>query len=73
MFEQVLNDVTPRYEGKINIYKVNIEDETEIAGLFGVRTVPQVSMIRKDGRTEKEIGAMNVDQLKYWLEGLTND
>ena len=73
MYEQVLNKVTPDYEDKIKMYKVNIEDEPEITGLFGVRTVPQVSMIRKDGRTEKEIGAMNVDQLKYWLEGLTND
>ena len=25
MFEQVLNDVTPEYEDRINIYKVNIE------------------------------------------------
>ena len=69
----MLNTVTPNYEDKVEIYKVNIEDEPEITSLFGVRTVPQVSMIRKDGRTEKEIGAMNVDQLKYWLEGLTND
>ena len=73
MFEQVLNEITPEYSDKINFYKVDIEEEPEIASLFRVMSVPQVSMIRKDGRTEKEIGAMNVDQLKYWLEGLTND
>ena len=70
MFDSVLNDVTPKYEGKINMYKVDIEKEPEIANLFGVMSIPQVSMIRKDGSTEKALGSMTPDQLKYWLEGL---
>ena len=70
MFEQVLNEVTPEYSDKINFYKVDIEEEPQIASLFRVMSVPQVSMIRKDGSTEKSIGAMAPDQLKYWLDGL---
>ena len=62
--------VTPKYEGNIKMYKVNIEEEPEIAGLFGVRSIPQVSMIRKNGSKEQSIGGMNEDQLKYWLNGL---
>ena len=62
--------VTPKYEGNIKMYKVNIEEEPEIAGLFGVRSIPQVSMIRKTGSAEKAIGGMNLEQLKYWLDGL---
>ena len=41
MFEQVLNDVEPEYSNKIKMYKVNIEEEPEIAGLFGVRSIQQ--------------------------------
>ena len=70
MFEQVLNDITPKYEGKINMYKVNIEEEPEIANLFGVMSIPATSMIRKDGEVEKSIGSMNEDTLKYYLDGL---
>ena len=66
----MLNKVTPEYEDKIQIYKVNIEEEPEIAGLFGVRGIPQVSMIRKDSSKEQSVGGMNEDQLKYWLGGL---
>ena len=73
MFEQVLNDVTPKYEGKINMYKVNIEEEPEIAGLFGVMSIPATSMIRKDGSTESAVGSMTTDQLKYWLDGLISN
>ena len=70
MYDSVLNDVTPKYEGKINMYKVNIEEEPEIAGLFGVRSIPAMSMIRKNGNSELAVGSMTKDQLKYWLAGL---
>ena len=73
MFEQVLNEVTPEYSDKINFYKVDIEEEPQIASLFRVMSVPQVSMIRKDGSTEQAIGGMNEGSLKYWLGGLTSD
>ena len=70
MFERVLDDVTPKYEDKINMYKVNIEEEPEIANLFGVMSIPATSMIRVDGKTESSVGSMTNDQLKYWLDGL---
>jgi len=72
MFSSVLDDVTPRYEGKINMYKVNIEDEPEIANLFGVRSIPATAMIRKNGQTESSVGSMTADQLRYWLGGLVS-
>ena len=70
MYEQVLNKVTPEYKDKINLYEVNIEQEPEIAGLFGVRSIPSMSMIRKNGKSELAVGSMTKDQLKYWLGGL---
>ena len=73
MFEQVLNEITPEYSDKINFYKVDIEEEPQIASLFRVMSVPQVSMIRKDGNTEKSLGSMTTNQLKYWLEGLISN
>ena len=73
MFEQVLNDVVPEYSNKVTFYKVNIEEEPEIAGLFGVRSIPSMSMIRKNGKSELGVGAMTKDQLKYWLGGLLSD
>ena len=70
MFNSVLDDVTPEYQNQINMYKVNIEEEPEIAGLFGVRSIPTMSMIRANGNSELTVGSMTKDQLKYWLAGL---
>ena len=70
MFEQVLNEVTPEYKDKINLYKVNIEEEPEIAGLFKVMSVPTVATIFKDGKSYSTPGALNEETLKYFLDGL---
>ena len=70
MFKQVVDEVSPDYSDKIKFYKVDIEEEPQMASLFRVMSVPQVSMIRKNGSREQAIGSMNKDSLKYWLDGL---
>ena len=70
MYEQVLNEVTPEYKDKINLYKVNIEEEPDIAGLFRVMAVPNTTTISKSGDTYSMPGALNEETLKYFLEGL---
>ena len=72
MFSSVLDEVSPRYENKINMYKVNIEEEPELASMFGVRSIPAMAMIRKNGQKELMTGSMTTDQLKYWLDGLNS-
>ena len=70
IFEQVLNEVTPEYEDKIKMYKVNIEDEPEIAQQFGAKSIPFMVMISKDGERQPQIGALDKDTLKYYFDGL---
>ena len=70
MFEQVLDKVVPKYEDKIKMYKVDIEEEPEIAGLFRVMSVPNTTTISKSGDVYSMAGALNEETLKYFLEGL---
>jgi len=70
MFEQVLNEVIPKYEGNIQMYKVNIEEEPELAAQFGARSIPFTVMISKSGQRDSNTGSMTQDQLKYYFDGL---
>ena len=70
MYEQVLNEVTPEYSGKVNLYEVDIEREPEMASLFGVMSVPTTTTISKGGDVLSQPGVLNEDTLKYFLEGL---
>ena len=70
MYGQVLDKVTPEYKNKINLYEVNVEQEPDIAGLFGVMSVPTTTTISKSGDTYSQPAALNEETLKYFLEGL---
>ena len=70
MFGKVLDEVTPEYSDKIDFYKVDVEESSELASMFNVSSLPAVTMIRKNGQKEQGVGAMNEDTLKYWLSGL---
>tara|TARA_R100000005_G_C4904571_1_gene145131 strand:+ start:118 stop:339 length:222 start_codon:yes stop_codon:yes gene_type:complete len=70
MFSSVLDDVSPKYEDKIEMYKVDIEKEADLAIKFGARALPYMVFISKDGDIAPEMGAMTQDQLKYYLDGL---
>ena len=70
MFKQVLDEVSPDYSDKVNMYKVDIEKETDMAILFGARALPYMVFISKGGDIEGAPGALNKDQLKYYLDGL---
>ena len=70
MFKQVLDEVSTDYSDKVKMYKVDIEKETDMAILFGARALPYMVFISKDGEIEGTPGALNKDQLKYYLDGL---
>jgi len=70
MFEQVLNEVTPEYQDKIQMYKVNIENEPQLASQFGARSIPFTVMISKSGDRQSQPGSLDKETLKYYFEGL---
>ena len=70
MFSSVLDEVSPKYSSKVNMYKVDIEKEVDLAIKFGARALPYMVFISKDGIITPNVGAINKDTLKYFLEGL---
>ena len=70
MFGKVLDEVTPDYKDKVDFYKIDVEEESELAIMFNARSLPTVIMIGKDGKTNQGVGSMNKETLKYYLDGL---
>ena len=70
MFSSVLDEVSPEYSGKVDMYKVDIEKETDLAIKFGARALPYMVFISKDGKLSNNVGSLDKDTLKYYLEGL---
>ena len=58
MVAPILEKLSKKYDGKLHVYKVNTEQEQELAGMFGVQSIPTLLFIPKDGQPRVSMGAM---------------
>ena len=68
MLSPVLDELSEEYASKVDIYKVNIDNEEELAKIFGIRTVPTLLFIPMEGNPLRTMGAMPKAQLKELLD-----
>lgn len=57
----LLEELAGEYEGKLNIYKVDTEAEQELAGVFGVRSIPTLLFVPSTGQPQMAMGALPKD------------
>ena len=57
----VLEELSNEYKGKINIYKIDTEREQELSAAFGIRSIPSLLFIPKDGQPQMAMGALPKD------------
>ena len=64
----VLDELAKEYAGKIDIYKVNVDNEQELASLFRIRSVPTLVFAPMKGEPHITSGAPTKAQLKKALD-----
>ena len=64
----VLDDLAKEYAGKIDFYKVNVDDEQELDSLFRIRSVPTLVFAPMQGDPHIASGAPSKAQLKKALD-----
>ena len=60
----ILEELAEDYKGKINIYKINTEEQTELAGAFGIKSIPSILFCPKDGQPQMAMGALPKETLE---------
>lgn len=58
MVAPILKELADEYKGKVDIYKVDTEQEQELAGVFGIRSIPSILFIPKTGKPQMAMGAL---------------
>ncbi len=56
--------IAEEFDGKIDVYKVDVDQQQELAAVFGVQSIPTILFIPKTGTPTKNVGAMGYAQLK---------
>ena len=68
MLSPIMDELSEEYNGEVDFYKVDIEDEMELAQAFGVMSVPTLLFIPKEGKPQLSPGAPPKNRLKEIID-----
>ena len=68
MVGPILEELAAEYGDKLVIYKVNTEEEEDLASIFGIRSIPSLLFIPMEGQPQMAVGAMAKADLKKAID-----
>jgi len=63
-----LEEISDELAGKVVIAKINIDDNPDAPGKYGVRGIPTMILFKNGEIAETKVGAAPKSALKGWLE-----
>ncbi|MGV3529499.1 MAG: thioredoxin [Flavisolibacter sp.] len=64
----VLEELADEYEGRLQIYKIDTDKETDLAGMFGIQSIPTLLFIPVEGSPMMQKGAIPKNAFKQVIE-----
>lgn len=58
MVAPIMDQLASEYKGKLKIYKINTDQQRELAGLFNITSIPAILFVPKNGQPQMSVGAM---------------
>ena len=67
MIAPALDEISKELQGKVKIVKMNVDENQQVPGQFGIRSIPTL-MIFKDGKlASQKVGAASKGDLSKWI------
>ncbi|SHO81607.1 Thioredoxin [hydrothermal vent metagenome] len=61
MIAPVIEELAEDFDGKANICKVNTDEQQEIAGKYGIRSIPTILFFKDGEMVDQMVGAASKD------------
>ena len=68
MIAPILDEVAGTYEGKLQIAKMNVDDNRDIPAKFGIRGIPTLMIFKGGQLAATKVGAMSKAQLTAFID-----
>jgi len=66
----ILEDLSKEFEGRVDIYKVNVDENHELAGAFNIRSIPALLFVPIEGKAQMIAGALPKTSLKKAIKDI---
>ena len=70
MVAPILDELSTEYDGKVDILKINTEEQGELAAAFGIKSIPSILFIPTDGQPQMSQGALPKEGFKKAIEDI---
>ena len=67
MISPILEELAKEYEGKVTIVKVNVDENGDIAGRYGVMSIPNLVLFKNGDVVKQVVGFQPKNQLQALL------
>lgn len=64
----VFEELSKEFAGKVHFYKLNTDDEQEVASAFGIRSIPSILFIPVGDTPKMMVGALPIEPFRQAIE-----
>ncbi len=65
----ILDEVSKTYDGRVQITKMNVDENRDVPARFGIRGIPTLMLFKGGQLAATKVGALNKAQLTAFLDG----
>ena len=68
MIAPILDDLSSEYNGKLQIAKMNVDENSETPAKYGIRGIPTLMLFKNGAVVATKVGALSKSQLTAFLD-----
>lgn len=67
LLSPIIDDISKKYDGKLRIVKLNVDDNYDATSEYKIRNVPTLILFRKGKKIAKRVGIASKSDLINWI------
>ncbi|MBI1908657.1 MAG: thioredoxin [Deltaproteobacteria bacterium] len=64
----IVDEIADQYDGKVDVYKCNVDENPETPGRYGVRGIPTIILFKGGQAVDQVVGAVPKAQLEELIK-----
>ncbi len=69
MLAPVLDGIAEEYEGKVDFFNADTDENTALAQQYGITNIPALIFLKDGAPVAQNVGFVPKDALKRWIDG----